>query len=182
MTIPEAVRLVIQAGAMGNGGETFVLDMGDPRANRRPGARDDQAVRARPRPRHRDHLHRQSRRREARREAFQRRRAGRWYDPSKIAWPSAGRCPEPCSDRSSPVSARPSTSTTSRRRSTCARGRAASPRRPAKPRRRTRPQPAGAATTPGDGGNGEAAPPSPATARHPRRPPGVTQVGPRCPA
>jgi len=30
MTIPEAVRLVIQAGAMGNGGETFVLDMGDP--------------------------------------------------------------------------------------------------------------------------------------------------------
>ena len=30
MTIPEAVRLVIQAGAMGAGGETFVLDMGDP--------------------------------------------------------------------------------------------------------------------------------------------------------
>ncbi len=30
MTIPEAVRLVIQAGAMGNGGEIFVLDMGDP--------------------------------------------------------------------------------------------------------------------------------------------------------
>ncbi len=30
MTIPEAVQLVIQAGAMGNGGETFILDMGDP--------------------------------------------------------------------------------------------------------------------------------------------------------
>jgi FlaA1/EpsC-like NDP-sugar epimerase len=30
MTIPEAVRLVIQAGAMGQGGETFVLDMGNP--------------------------------------------------------------------------------------------------------------------------------------------------------
>ena len=30
MTIPEAVRLVIQAGAMGTGGETFVLDMGEP--------------------------------------------------------------------------------------------------------------------------------------------------------
>ena len=30
MTIPEAVRLVIQAGAMGEGGEIFVLDMGDP--------------------------------------------------------------------------------------------------------------------------------------------------------
>jgi len=30
MTIPEAVRLVIQTGAIGNGGEIFVLDMGDP--------------------------------------------------------------------------------------------------------------------------------------------------------
>lgn len=30
MTIPEASQLVIQAGAMGKGGEIFVLDMGDP--------------------------------------------------------------------------------------------------------------------------------------------------------
>lgn len=30
MTIPEAVSLVIQAGAMGAGGEVFVLDMGEP--------------------------------------------------------------------------------------------------------------------------------------------------------
>lgn len=30
MTIPEAVLLVIQAGAMGQGGEVFVLDMGEP--------------------------------------------------------------------------------------------------------------------------------------------------------
>lgn len=30
MTIPEAVQLVIQAGAMGAGGEIFILDMGEP--------------------------------------------------------------------------------------------------------------------------------------------------------
>ena len=30
MSIPEAVQLVIQAGAMARGGEVFVLDMGDP--------------------------------------------------------------------------------------------------------------------------------------------------------
>jgi FlaA1/EpsC-like NDP-sugar epimerase len=30
MTIPEAAQLVLQAGAMGEGGDVFVLDMGDP--------------------------------------------------------------------------------------------------------------------------------------------------------
>ena len=30
MTIPEAARLVIQAGAMGQGGDVFLLDMGEP--------------------------------------------------------------------------------------------------------------------------------------------------------
>ena len=30
MTIPEASQLVIQAGAMGSGGDVFVLDMGEP--------------------------------------------------------------------------------------------------------------------------------------------------------
>ena len=31
MSIPEAAQLVLQAGAMGAGGEIFVLDMGDSR-------------------------------------------------------------------------------------------------------------------------------------------------------
>ena len=30
MSIPEAAQLVLQAGLMGNGGEIFVLDMGEP--------------------------------------------------------------------------------------------------------------------------------------------------------
>ena len=30
MSIPEAVQLVIQAGAMAKGGEVFLLDMGKP--------------------------------------------------------------------------------------------------------------------------------------------------------
>ena len=30
MTIPEACQLVLQAGAMGEGGEIFILDMGEP--------------------------------------------------------------------------------------------------------------------------------------------------------
>jgi FlaA1/EpsC-like NDP-sugar epimerase len=30
MTIPEACQLILQAGAMGNGGEIFILDMGTP--------------------------------------------------------------------------------------------------------------------------------------------------------
>jgi FlaA1/EpsC-like NDP-sugar epimerase len=30
MTIPEAAQLVLQAGAMGDGGEIFILDMGEP--------------------------------------------------------------------------------------------------------------------------------------------------------
>jgi FlaA1/EpsC-like NDP-sugar epimerase len=30
MTIPESVQLVLQAGAIGKGGEVFVLDMGEP--------------------------------------------------------------------------------------------------------------------------------------------------------
>ena len=51
MSIPEAAQLVLQAGAMGRGGEIFVLDMGEPVQDRRPRARHDPAVRASPRAR-----------------------------------------------------------------------------------------------------------------------------------
>jgi FlaA1/EpsC-like NDP-sugar epimerase len=30
MSIPEAAQLILQAGAMGRGGEIFILDMGEP--------------------------------------------------------------------------------------------------------------------------------------------------------
>jgi FlaA1/EpsC-like NDP-sugar epimerase len=30
MTIPEACSLVLEAGTMGNGGEVFIFDMGEP--------------------------------------------------------------------------------------------------------------------------------------------------------
>jgi FlaA1/EpsC-like NDP-sugar epimerase len=30
MTIPEACQLVLEAGAMGNGGEIYIFDMGKP--------------------------------------------------------------------------------------------------------------------------------------------------------
>ena len=42
MTIPEAVQLVIQAGAIGSGGEALVLDMGDAGADRRRRGAADQ--------------------------------------------------------------------------------------------------------------------------------------------
>ena len=38
MTIPEAVSLVVQAGAIGGRGEIFVLDMGEPVRDPRPRA------------------------------------------------------------------------------------------------------------------------------------------------
>ncbi len=64
MSIPEAAELVIQAGAMANGGEVFVLHMGEPGEDRRPGPPDGpsrvsrSAMIERPSRRYRNHLHR----------------------------------------------------------------------------------------------------------------------------
>ena len=41
MTIPEASQLVLQAAAMGEGGEIFVLDMGQSGKNHRSGQGSD---------------------------------------------------------------------------------------------------------------------------------------------
>ena len=54
MTIPEAAQLVLQAGAMGQGGEIFILDMGPPVPHPGPGGGDDHVDRAAPLRRHGD--------------------------------------------------------------------------------------------------------------------------------
>ena len=66
MTIPEAVRLVLQAGAHGRGRRDLRARHGRAGEDRRPGARDDPALRTRARPRHQDRVHRRAARREAR--------------------------------------------------------------------------------------------------------------------
>ncbi len=44
MTIPEACQLVLEAGAIGAGGEVFVFDMGQPSKNSRSGGKHDPLV------------------------------------------------------------------------------------------------------------------------------------------
>ena len=65
MTIPEAAQLVLQAGAMGKGGEIFLLDMGEP-VKIVDLARDMITLSRLPPGRgHRDRVHRRAARREA---------------------------------------------------------------------------------------------------------------------
>ena len=45
MTIPEAVSLVLQAGAYAKGGEIFILDIGKTSQDSRHGKKSDQAIR-----------------------------------------------------------------------------------------------------------------------------------------
>ena len=154
MTIPEAVRLVLQAGSHGRGRRDLRARHGRAGAHRRHGARDDPPLGPRARPRHRDRLHRRATRREARTRSSST-RAKRSCRPTtpRSRWRCAGRCRAASSNRSSPRSATRCSRTTSKR--PCA-SRTASPwsrrvrsrrpvrrrrRRPSRPRSRPRRRP-----------------------------------------
>ena len=74
MTIPEAARLVIQAGAIGQGGQILAARHGRAGPHRRPGRRHDPPFRPARGRGHRDRVHRPAARREALRGAARRRR------------------------------------------------------------------------------------------------------------
>ena len=81
MTIPEASQLVLQAASMGQGGEIFLLDMGEPVQDRGPGQGTHHAQRLPARRGHRDRLHRPASRREALRGASHRGRGHAAHPP-----------------------------------------------------------------------------------------------------
>ena len=108
MTIPEASQLVLQAGGMGEGGEIFILDMGEPVRIVDLAARSDHAVGLAARRRHRDQVLGRARRREAVRRALDRRRACRQDEATRRSSSAASsRTRSTRSRRASPSCSRP---------------------------------------------------------------------------
>ena len=103
MTIPEACQLILQAAVLGNGGEVFALDMGEPVRIRDLA---EQMIRLAGKivgRRHPDHLHRPASRREAVRGAVPSARELQRYDAREdLSRPAAQHVVEPLDRAAAP--------------------------------------------------------------------------------